>query len=475
MPGRLALNLPRLSALLCVLGLALPANALADSICLGLDDTEATVPGDPDSLVGTLEARSCWTVMERTVGRTKIWLGPTLGFQGEVEVPDKALAYVLVDDVDMRLEPPDEPHGEVLSGAAVIIERELGGDFMLARLLEGRIGARFIVSADDLYHAVSWPEPETELEPDKGWPVATLPLPPNKVKITKKPGGYNVLAGIGAPLFDVGEVLRDPALGQLRMEFLEQHEHESKIRIVGPHVWVEGWVTDLDWRAPAPDKGWDSMHGVPSVKTRPVGTRQIGTKAAALSLEVKGEPVGEVQPGTWVAPTTEDGGWTQVMVPWEGGIVSGWIEKKRLLPVKKQGTPPSPEFTRVAAVSIGNTAVQWFDEAAHEEEVPELTADFVRGVALTRISDLRYAYAHDLAADPSRGGEVVARLVVDPEGVVLENSLAVDKLTSEKVRPILESFIESLQFPLREVPRAHRKSDNNLVVWIQFQFKPMGQ
>ena len=475
MPGRIPLTLPRLFALLGLLGLALPSTALADSVCIGLDDTEASVPGSPDAVIATLEARSCWTVMERGVGRTKIWMGPALGVQGEAEISDRALAYVLVDDVDMRLEPPDAPHGEVLSGAAVIIEKELGGEFVLARLLEGRIGARFLVSIDDLYHAVSWPEPETELKPDAGWPVASLPLPPKRVKITKKPGGYDVLASVGGPLFDVGEVLRDPALGQLRMELVEQNEHESKIRVVGPHVWVEGWVTDLDWRAPPPDKGWDPMEGVPSIKTRPVGTRQVGDKAADLALEVKGDPVGQIQPGTWVAITSEEGAWVQVMVPWVGGIATGWMDKKRLLPEKKQGTPPTPEFTRVAAVSIGNTAVQWFDEAAHEGEEPELTAESVRGMALTRIDPLRYAYAHDLAADPGRGGEVVARLVVDPEGVVLENSFAVDKLTSEEVRPILESFVESLEFAPREVPRAHRKSDNNLVVWIQFQFKPMGQ
>ncbi len=458
-----------------LLTLLCSAPAFADSICIGLDDTEATVPGQPDQVIGTLEARSCWTVMDRSVGQTKIWLGPALGFQGEAEVRNKAIAYILVDDVEMRLEPPDPSHGVALSGSAVVIERELGGDMVLARLLEGRVNARFVVSADDLYHAVSWPEPETELEPDAGWPTASLPLPPKKVAITKKPGGYDVLARVGRPLFDVDEVLRDPALGQLRMEFVVQHEHESKIRIVAPHLWVEGWVTDLDWRDPPPPKGWDPMKGAPQVTTRPVGTRQIGNKATDLALEVKGDPVGQIQPGTWVAPTGEEGGWMQVMVPWEHGIVTGWIEKKRLLPEKKQGTPPTPKFSRVAAVQIGNTAVQWFDEEAHPEETPELTPEFVRGVALSRVSDLRYAYAHDLKEDPSSGGELVARLVVDPDGVVLENSFAVDKLTGQDLRPVLETFIDSLVFPPREVPRQARKLDNNVVVWVQFTFKPMGQ
>ena len=472
MPGRSPTTLASFVALASLLG-AVPA--FADSICIGLDDTEATVPGDPDAVVGTLEARSCWTVMERGVGRTKVWLGPALGFQGEVEVSDRAFAYILVDDVEMKLEPPDSSHGEILSGATVVIEKALGGEFVLARLLEGRIGARFLVSMDDLYHAASWPEPETELEPDAGWPMATLPLPPKKVAIVKKAGGYDVLARVGGPLFDVDEVLRDPGLGQLRMEFVEQNEHEAKVRVVGPHVWVEGWVTDLDWRAAPPEEGWDPLKGAPPVKTRPVGTRQVGSKPADLALVVKGEPVGQVQPGTWVAPTSEDGGWTQVLVAWEGGIITGWIEKKRLLPEKKQGTPPTPKFSRLAAVSIGNTAVQWFDATGHEEEEPILTPDFVRGVALSRISDLRYAYSQDLSTDPSSGGELVARLVVDTEGVILESSFVVDKLTGQDVRPVLEGFIESLRFPPREIPRATAKLDDNLVVWIQFQFKPMGQ
>jgi hypothetical protein len=465
-----------LAGLLC-LALSLPAVASADSICIAKDDTPYAVPGDPDTVLGSLRARTCWTVVDRAAGRTRIWIKQATGFQGEVEISDRALAYIVLDDLDLRLAPSDEPHGELLSGAVVVIEKELGGDHVLARLLEGRVGARFVASYDDLYHAESWPEPEPDLSPGSGWPTATQPVPPEPVAITQTPGGYDVLAKIGAPLFHVADILLDPGLGQVKMEYVEQAEHEAKVRIVGPYVWVEGWVTDLDWRE-APEKGYDPLLGVPSVRSTAVGTRQIGDKDADLAPAPKADAVGAVRAGSWLNVVNEDGGWAQVTSAWDGGNVTGWIQKKHLLSEKKAGTPPSPEFSRVSAVSVGNVAVQWFDAEGHETEgqatEPDLSVDVARGLALTRIDELRHAYGMLLAEKPELTGELTAKLVVDVEGVLLEQSFPVAKLESQQLTELLDGILEGTVFPVREVPR-RSKLDHNVVVWVQFLFKPLGK
>lgn len=433
-----------------------------------------SLPGESSAVVGSLEARSCWTVLDRQAGRTRIWVAPAQGFQGEVEVSDRALAWILVDDVPLRLEPADEPAGEVLSGAVVAIEKELGGDFVIARVLEGRVGARFLVNSDDLFHATSWPQPEVGVEPDAGWPVASLPLPPAEATIARTPGGRDALARIRPPLFHLDDVLLDPAQGIARVEYLERAEHEARVRIVAPHLWVEGWVTDLDWRDVPPVAGWDPAAGAAAPRIRSSGGRQMGSKAGELSLEAKGEPAGQVQPGTWVLAGEESGGWLQVTVPFEGGLAAGWIEKKRLQVEKKQDPVPESRVGRVAMVTVGNTAVQWATKDGHEGE-PELAADLVRGLAVSRIDELRLGYARALALEPDKKGEVVVRVVVDKDGIVLERSVAVDRLSCDQVTAAMEPVLDAMSFPAREIPRKQAKLDHNLVVWLQYLFKPLGQ
>lgn len=451
--------------------LLLPTMALAEEVCIAEDGTPMYVPGTEEA-VGTLQARQCYAVMERGVARTRIWVRAAGSFQGEVDVSNRDFAQVLVDDIPMKLDASGEPYGEALSGALVLIDRDVGGGLFLVKMLEGRVRAQFVVAEDEFFPAASWPVPDPEDVPDAGWPEATLPLPPSSLTLTSIGGGYDVHAEIVAPLFDLTDILLDPAMGQLRMTFLEQREFESRVRIVGRHLWVDGWATSVDWRAEPPEGGWNPMAGVPSLTTVATGTRQLGSKDAELALEAKGDAFGTLPAGSWVTLDEEDGAWQRVLVTWPHGTVRGWMEKKRLEKEKKQGEQPKPSVSRVAAIGVGNVAVEWFEGEGHDLE-PELTPDFVRGLATDGIERLRRTYAEALAKRPNLTGEVTARLVVTPEGTIFEQSTPVATLADDGVRAALDAKLEGLLFP--EVKPRKRKLDNNVVVWIQYVFKPMGQ
>lgn len=453
----------------------LASTAAADErVCVAANDTPFFLPGTQDR-VGWVHARACYAVMGRDGERTKIWVTGD-GFAGEVEVDDRALARILVDDVEMRLEPASDPHGLALSGAIVtVVKRGADGNW-LVKLLEGRVHPVFLVAEDEIYWASTWPEPDPEFGPGKDWPVATRPLPPGDVTLTRRPGGYDVHAEVGPPLFRVDDVLLDPAMAQLAMEIVEGREYEAKIRIVGAHMWVEGWVTDVDWRAEElPEKGWDSLKGVPAPATRAVGSRQLGDKPAELAIEVKGDAFGSVPAGAWVDVVTDEGKWIEVVSHWDGGQVRGWTQSKYLLKEKKQGDAPTPKIQRLAAIGIGQTAVEWFDSEGHDPEVPpETTPELVRGLVSVGLPSLKLIYAQALDASGNVAGELTYRLVVDPDGVVLETSTPVATLTDTGVREATDALVEGLVLPEREKLR-DRKLDPNVIVWVQIQFKPLGQ
>jgi len=449
--------------------------ALADEeVCIAADDTPFYAPGTQDRL-GWLHARSCYAVMERGDDRTRIWV-KSPGFSGEVDVEDRALARILVDDVEMRLEPSHDPHGVALSGAVVTIVKRSADDRWLVKLLEGRAHPIFLVEEDEIYWASSWPEPDPEFGPDAGWPEATRPLPPGDVTLTRRPGGYDVRAEVGSPLFRVEDLLLDPAMGSLLLEIVEAREFEAKIRLVGPHMWVEGWVTDLDWRAEEPpEKGWDPVKGVPAPTTRAVGTRQLGDKPAEIAQEEKGDPFGSVPPGAWVNVVGDNGNWVEIESIWAGGQVRGWTQNKMLLKEKKQGEAPKPVIGRVAAIAIGRTAVEWFDSTGHEPTaLPETTKESVAGLISPHLPPLKLLYAQRLAESPSVSGEMTYKLVVDPEGAIVEVSTPVSTMADTELVAAMDAIMEALVFPPRERLK-NRRLDANIVVWVQIQFKPLGQ
>jgi hypothetical protein len=428
-------------------------------------------PGTEES-IGTLNARQCFAVMERGEERTRIWARAPGLFQGELDVPNQSLAYVLVDDIPMRLSAGGEPYGEALSGGLVRLESNAGVDTFLAVMIEGRVKARFLVTADEIFPATSWTVPDPEDLPDASWPEATLPLPPEKVALTQRPSGYDVRAEVEAPLFDVTDVLLDPAMGELRMALLEERSFEARVRLVGRQFWVEGWVASVDWRSDPPESGWNPMTGIPGLRTVATGTRQLGSKDADLALEPKGDAFATIPAGAWVTLEQEDGSWQQIRVSWRGGEARGWIEKKRLEREKKQGKPPEPEVSRVAAISLGKVAVEWYDAEGHDL-APGLTPDAVRGLAVQGIETLRRQYAEALRSRPNLTGEVVARLVVTPDGMIFEQSNPVATLADEDVVAVLDATMEALVFA--EIKPRKRQLDNNLVVWMQWVFKPLGE
>ena len=462
-----------LRALFLLPCLLLPAAAFADSVCIAEDGTPMYVPGSQES-VGTLNARRCYAVMDRGEDRTRIWVKDAATFQGEVDVANRDLAYELLDDVTMRLEPSDDPHGEIRSGALVKLESSAADDRFVAVALEGRVQARFIVDADDVFTAESWTEPDPEDTPDAGWPAPEVswPLPPGEVALTKRPSGYDVRANVTPPLFDTSDVLLDPALGQLRLELVEVRDFESKVRVIGPHLWVEGWVTSVDWRSEPAPEGWKPAAGVPGLTTLATGARQIGDKDAELGLAPKEDPFGAVPAGAWVTLDEEDGSWQRVSVAWEGGAAKGWIEKKGLQKAKKQGDPPKPVVSRVAVIDVGNVVGEWLDPEGHDVQ-PELTPEAVQGFATAGLPPLRRGYAEALSARPNLTGELTFRLVVTPEGVIFEQSTPVATLADDAVKGALDAYVEAIAFP--ETKPRKRRLDNNAVVWIQYLFKPLGQ
>lgn len=468
--------------LLILVALLLPSAAAAETVCIAREAGFA--PKAPEAErpapVGTLARRACYPVVERFTDRTRIWVRGASGFQGEVEVKNDDLLQVLLDDVDLKDEADGAVWGQILSGAGVAIEGQAGGEMLRVSLVEGRFDFDFVVSADDIYYGESWPQPDPDDAADGGWPEGTLPLPPTTTEL-RSLDGRRTRVKIGPPPFHVDDLLLDPTGGQLRFA-REEGENESVVTVVAPTIWVSGTTSTVDWRED-PVGGWAPDKGKPQPKVEATAPRQVGDNAARIASEAKGDAFGELLPGTRVTVLAEEKGWMQVTAPWSGGRVQGWIEKKRLL---KEGKEPAvtPAVTPVASVSVGNTVVRWADDTGHvaTEETPEdfephdlvLTIEPVTRALFHHNDELRLAWGTLLKTAPTAAGEATLRLLVSPEGEILEAGLPKATLAAEALNQSLLEWANAAEFEERKVPRKRRRSDPdldwNVEVWVQLLF-----
>ena len=472
----------RLISLLALLPLLLPSLAHAETVCIARADA-GFAPKAPEAErpapVGTLHKRACYSVVERFTDRTRIWLSSADGFQGEVEVKNDDLLQVLLDDVDLRDEADGEPWGQVLSGAGVVVDGLAGGDMLRVSLVEGRVDLGFVVSADDVYYGERWPEPDPDDVADGEWPEGTLPLPPTPSEL-RSPDGRATRARIGTPLFEVRDLLLDPARGELRFA-REEGEHEVTVTVVAPTLWVRGTTSKVDWRE-EPSGGWPPNKSAPAPSTLPTGSRQVGDHAAGISSEARGPQFGELKPGTRLTVISEEKGWMQVTVPWSGGRVQGWIEKKRLLKEGKEA-PQTPQAATIASIALGHTIVRWANETGHvaTEEAPDfvphdlvLTLDPLQGALLDRADELRLLWARVLETAPTASGEAALRILVAPSGEILEAGLPKTTLAAEAINKRLVELAGAAVFEERPVPRKRRRSDPdldwNIEMWLQLSF-----
>lgn len=465
---------------LLLLLLLVPASAAAETVCISRDGVPFARPAPENERpapMGTLKKRDCYASLGRVGERSRIFIGGRDGFQGEADVATRDLLHLLLDDIDLRSKPDEEPWGKVLSGTGVTIVGVAGSDKLRVQLVEGRVGIEFVVDSSDVFPAESWPEPDPDDVADPPWPEASLALPPVATQLMAGPIGSVVHATIAGPIFEVGEVLRDPARGQLRFAQLEQGEHEVKIVVASPTLWVEGWVTKLDYREGPPPAGWNPLKGATRPGFPPVPPRQIGSKPATLASAAKGDPVGELLPGTRITVGETEKGWSKVQAQWDGGSVDGWVENKRL---QKQGKedPVVLPTVPITAIAVGQKAVTWQAAEGHEVEGKEhdlvLSPDLLPGHVLQSIDSLRLAWAEVLAQDPQASGDVTVRLLVAPSGEVVETGLPISNLPSEALNQAVLAAVAGVEFPEREVKRKRSRKDPdldwNVQVWLQLIF-----
>ena len=477
----------RLIFLLALAPLLLPASAVAETVCIARQDAGFS-PRAPEAEriapVGTLDKRTCYSVVERFTDRTRIWLSAADGLQGEVEVKNDDLLQVLLDDVTLRDEADGEVWGVVLSGAGVSVEGQAGGGMLRVKLVEGRLDLSFVVSQDDVYYGESWPKPDPDDSADGDWPEATLPLPPTPTDL-RSPDGRSVRARVGKPLFAVDDLLLDPALGRMRMA-REELEHEALVTLASPTVWVRGTTSKVDWREDPPG-GWAPNKGAPAPTAAPTGSRQVGDIAARIAREAKGDAFGELKPYTRLTVVSEEKGWLNVTAPFSGGRVQGWIEKKRLFKEGKE-QPATPTVPAIASIAVGHTTVRWVEEAGHvaSEETPDfephdmvLTIDPLRAAIFAQTDELRLAWARVLRKAPTASGDAALRVLVNPAGEVVEAGLPKTTLPDEALNKRLVELAQTAVFEERTVPKKRRRSDPDLnwdvELWLQLSFKPQAQ
>jgi hypothetical protein len=499
---------------LIVLSLVLcePGSAWAADVCIAKPNAQVDLPRaiitEGSRVLGTLEYRRCYPVMERLDKHTRIFVAGEFGFHGEVEVSNAALAQVLTDDIDMVLEPGGEVFGKALSGALVFVGPHPSEEFLRATLVEGRIRAQFLVEIDDVYPAQSWPAPDPDESAGSNWPEAGEALPPSADGLLDEPQGMGLRAEILAPLSDVSDLLNDPGLGEWRMSVLEQGERARKVRIVGPTAWAEGWVQGGTWMKETPTAGWDALQGFSSGGGASGGVRQVAKKVAPLHLAVKGPVLGSLQPGARVDLIATEKSWLKVRSRWEGGEVSGWIEKKKLVKEGKEG-PLKARVEKVSAIWLARSALQWMSPEDHREEVPldesESAAPEPAGEAVqegeatepvvqTRIPEpemdidpvlrrlrqsmprLQWLYAKALAKTPGLDGEITVRMVVDAAGTVEEKGIFSSSVDDKEIAARITADLEEVSFEKRRIPRRKRgqaKKDWRLIVWVQYALSPV--
>jgi hypothetical protein len=482
----------RLIFLPALLVLLLPAAASAETVCIARQDA-GFAPKAPEAErpapVGSLNMRSCHAVVERFTDRTRIWLSGDAGFQGEVEVKNDDLLQVLLDDVELKDEADGEVWGQILSGAGVSVEGQAGGGMLRVKLVEGRLDLAFVVSEDDVYYGESWPQPDPDDAADGEWPEATLPLPPTPTDL-RSGNGRTKRAHVGKPLFEVDDILLDPALGQLRYA-REELEHESMVTVVSSTVWIKGTTSKVDWREDQAG-GWTPNKGAPASAALPTGSRQVGDNAARISREAKGDPFGELKPYTRLTVVSEEKGWLNVTAPWSGGRVQGWIEKKRLFKEGKE-QPATPVVPLISSIALGHTIVRWVDDTGHvaPAELPEdwpkdyephdmiLTLDPLRVAVFDARDELRLLWAEVLKKAPTAAGDAAIRVMVNPAGEVVEAGLPKSSMPDEGINKRLVELAQSAVFEERKVPRKKRRSDPDLnwdvELWLQLSFSAKAQ
>jgi hypothetical protein len=477
---RLSLFVVALSGALVLL----PSAARADSVCIASDSVPITNPGTK-AVHGSLEKRSCHGVLERLDGLFRVWVtGST--FQGESLINDSDVLHLMVDDADLRRTKDGEVFGRVLSGTPVRVLRR-DGDTVLVRTVEGRLDAEFVVESDAVFPTETWPSPDEEEEPPGDWPVPERSVPPKGGKITADSAGLDVVATLGTPIYDVRDVLLDPASGAVGYSVVEQSELDVRVKVITPTIWVEGYAGGLEWREDPPVGGWNPVEGLTQRPPWVPAPRQIGSKDAEITSVAKGESFGKLPAGARVSVQAEEKGWLSVSAAWPGGSVQGWVQKRSVLKEGKEEAASAVSHP-VAAVVIWQMARQWEDVTGHEEEnedgvmetpEPEVDLDAVRRGLTDQFSLLRVVYARLLQRSPDSAGTLTGRILVDAEGTILKAHLPEGSLREPALQEALVSMLEGLTFEPREIPKKKRKRGEpelnwTAQVWVQVSFKNSG-
>ena len=509
----------RTTTIALALVIGLPSAASAASVCIAKDDTPfapATVVGEAVSSVGFLAAGNCYGVLERLDSRTRIFVkAPT--FEGEAEVRDSDLLQVLAEDIPLTMGPGEEPWGLALAGTAVAVEGAGADGGNLVRTVDGRVQVRFWVEEGAMLPAEIWPELEPdEVDPGGDWPEGAFALPPASTVLT---GSTGTRASVGVPLFSAADVAKDSALGALRYSIVEETEFDVTAQIIAPTWWVQGSTTDLDWRrqsiaatededgkplkddAPRTDKldwdGWDDRKGYQITPPSAPRVREVGNKEAPIALEAKGDRFATIMSFARVDVLDTDGSWHKVTHSWDGGVITGWLDKRRLTKEGKEQAPPPVVVPPGAVVTVNAPEIAWIEKGPESEvddegnpklddegqpvidpnvthtEDPEVTAPWLRRAVRERIARLRFLYGRAVAKNPKANGDITVRIVVAEDGTAEEIELVDATYGDEEVQDLIRAIVEAIELPERTIKKSRRdKKDYRVEVKMKISFTP---
>jgi|GEM_PF-1587018 len=508
------LHLPLSVSVLSVL-LAAPSLASAASVCVAKPNT----PLIPVAVVGVatpvgfVGPHQCFGVLDRVGTSTRVLVNAG-SFKGEVDLPNNSLLQILAEDIEMRLRDGEEPWGLALAGTPVMIEAASEGGHIV-RTVDGRVEARFLVEEGAMLPAERWPtlEPD-EVHPGGKWPTAEHALPPAPAALSGKSG---TRANVAAPLFAVDAVVRDSAIGALRYSITDPDaESPDTVRIVGPLFWVQGRVKDLDWRRETvkadPDAeepqdldedgerddwgGWADLDGYAIGGPSSPLPREVASKEAPLAHEPKGDRFASLMPGARVQVTQTDGSWLKVEYVWDGGKVSGWVDKKRLVKEGKEQTSPAVVMPKAAVVAVGEATVIWtnkgpefatdkdgapkldkegnqvIDPNETHVEAPNYPVAWMQRTVRERIDRIRYFYGRKLAQGQV-AGTVTLSIKLDEAGLVTTEIGGT--LTDEELAALVEESFDGVAWPERDIPKKSRKDtkDYGLSIEMTVRFSPL--
>jgi hypothetical protein len=471
-----------LDRLLLVALLFVPSIARGESVCIGRDGTAGTLDGIGE--IAKLHRRGCFAVEARETGRTKVVVS-TDGVVVPLWVADTALLYELAESVDLTGR-DGSAWGRILSGAPVIIE-DLDGDTAIVRVTEGRLQPRFRVERGQLLPAARWPKPDPDDGPDRPFPEALFPAPPQGTSL-RAPDGGEVIASVLPPPFDRDDVLLDWTQGRLRFQPLEDHGEYARIRVVAPTMWVEGlsytreYLTEPgeDWQGWDPQEGWKA----PATFTPPL--REAVDKDAPLYGVAKGERIGTLRGLARFDVVEEDGNWVKITHRWPEGALTGWVDKRRVTKEGKElGKPITPARPSALVLTLP-PKVAWLNpgpEPAPDAEPnakpdplrhltdPEFDALPMQLLVREHAGALRIAYARDLRKDPTASGMAVAKLVVDETGQI--ESVEMTEVTVPKGEALqaLADLLATVVFPERKLKKSKKDpKDYRLAVELRVIF-----